>query len=277
MTTSTTGALDVPGATLYYEVRGAGPLLLLIAGGGGDAGMYGGLFAELAARHTVLTYDPRPFSRSRLHGPVGGQRVGEWAEDALRLLDHVAPEESAAVAGCSSGAIVALDLLARHPDRLTRVVAHEPPLVELLADPAPFRALFAEVRDLVRTEGVGPAMLRFSEGLGAQRPPERTFELPAAVVETAARMHANQPVFLEHVLVPFTATVPDVNALHAAAHKLVPAAGRESRDQVPLHGPAARLADLLGRPLTAFPGGHLAAVERPQEFAASLLKALESA
>ncbi len=277
MTTSTTGALDVPGATLYYEVRGAGPLLLLIPGGAGDAGMYAGLFDELTARYTVLTYDPRPFSRSRQHGPVGEQRVGEWADDALRLLDHVAPDAPASVVGCSSGAIVALDLLARHPDRLTRVVAHEPPLLELLAEPARYRALFAEVRDLARAEGVGPAMLRFGEGLGAQRPPENTFELPAAVVETAARMHANQPVFLEHVLVPFTATVPDVNALHAVAHKLLPAVGRESRDQVPLHDPAVRLADLLDRPLTAFPGGHLAAVERPQEFAASLLKALETA
>lgn len=269
-----TGTLDVPGATLYHEVRGSGPVLLLISGGAGDAGMYAGLFDDLTARYRVLTFDPRPFSRSRLHGPVGDQRAGEWADDALRLLDHVAPGESAAVVGCSSGAIVALELLARDPERWTRVVAHEPPLVELLEEPAPYRALFAEVRDLAREEGVGPAMVRFGEGMGEARPPEEDFELPAAVVEMAARMNANQPVFLEHVLAPFTSTVPDVSGLHAAARKLVPAVGRDSRDQVPLHGPAARLADLLDRPLTEFPGGHLAAVERPREFAEQLLKAL---
>ena len=32
--------LKVPGATLYYETRGSGPVLLLIAGGGTDAGVF---------------------------------------------------------------------------------------------------------------------------------------------------------------------------------------------------------------------------------------------
>jgi pimeloyl-ACP methyl ester carboxylesterase len=272
----TTGMLDVPGAALYYERRGSGPVLLLIPGGGGDAGMYGGLLDDLTARYTVVTYDPRGLSRSRLRGPLTDQRVEQWSDDARRLLDLLTPGEETSVLGCGTGAVVALDLLARDPERLGRVVAHEPPLVELLADPAPYRALFAEVRETCRTEGVGPAMLRLTGGLGERRPPEKEIELPAAVVETAARMHANQPVHLGHVLCPFSATVPDVGALHASAHKLVPAAGRESRDQIPLHGPAARLADLLDRPLTEFPGGHLAAAERPRDFADHLLKALDA-
>ncbi|PGD43373.1 alpha/beta hydrolase, partial [Bacillus toyonensis] len=32
-----TGKLQVHGASIYYEVRGSGPILLLIHGGGGDA------------------------------------------------------------------------------------------------------------------------------------------------------------------------------------------------------------------------------------------------
>ncbi len=32
--------LKVPGTSLYYEVRGEGPVLLLIAGGSADAGVY---------------------------------------------------------------------------------------------------------------------------------------------------------------------------------------------------------------------------------------------
>jgi hypothetical protein len=35
-------ALQLPGATLYYETRGSGPVLLLIAGGGTDAGVFEG-------------------------------------------------------------------------------------------------------------------------------------------------------------------------------------------------------------------------------------------
>ncbi|MFF4225832.1 alpha/beta fold hydrolase [Streptomyces abikoensis] len=286
------GKLDVPGATLHYEVRGSGPLLLLIPGGAGDAGMYAGMAGVLAdAGYTVASFDPRALSRSRLHVPLGDQRVAEWSEDARLLIDHLSPGEPASVLGCSAGAIVALDLLARHPDRVHRLIAHEPPLLELLDDPVPHKALFADVREVFRAEGVGAAMARFSEGMtgdhptdhSADRPAERPadrptdrepMELPPEIQEMASRMHANQPVFLEHMLVPFSSTVPDVEALRNAATKLVPAAARESRDLLPLYGPVARLASLVGRPLEEFPGGHLGAVERPREFAERMLTLL---
>ncbi|MEU1782975.1 alpha/beta hydrolase [Streptomyces abikoensis] len=274
------GKLDVPGATLHYEVRGSGPLLLLIPGGAGDAGMYAGMAGILAdAGYTVASFDPRALSRSRLHVPLGDQRVAEWSEDARLLIDHLSPDEPASVLGCSAGAVVALDLLARHPDRVHRVIAHEPPLLELLDDPAPHKALFADVREVFRAEGVGAAMARFSEGLMGDRPADReadreAMELPPEIQEMASRMHANQPVFLEHMLVPFSSTVPAVDALRSAATKLVPAASHESRDLLPLYGPIARLASLVGRPLEEFPGGHLGAVEQPQAFAERLLAVL---
>ncbi|WP_354637769.1 alpha/beta fold hydrolase [Kitasatospora camelliae] len=275
----TTGTLDVPGATLHYEVRGSGPVLLLIPGGAGDAGMYTGLTAALADRHTVIGYDQRGLSRSRIHGeagtadgrPTGEQRVTEWSEDVSRLLHALAPGEQATVVGCSSGAIVALDLLARHPEQVRRVVAHEPPLVDLLPDPAPHRALFAEVREIFRRSGVGPAMARFSEGLGG-RQDDRPTELPPELAEFAPRMHANLPVFLEQVLCPFSSGRPDLDRLRPVADRLVLAVGRESRGQVPLYGPAERLAELLDCRLAEFPGGHLGATERPREFAEQLEK-----
>ncbi|MFI9203075.1 alpha/beta fold hydrolase [Streptomyces sp. NPDC053048] len=273
----TTGTLAVPGATLYYEKRGSGPLLLLIPGGAGDAGMYAPMAAELAGEYTVVSYDPRGLSRSPLDGPLTDQRVPVWSDDARRLLDFLAPDEEAGVLGCSSGAIVALDLLARHPGRVRRVVAHEPPLVGLLKDPDPYRTLFAEVRETFRAEGIRAAMARFAEGIGEQtteQEAERATELPPEIQEMAPRMHANFPVFLEHMLCPFSSSTPDLAALRPVAHKLVAAAGRESRGQEPFHGPAARLTELLGSPLVEFPGGHLGAVERPKDFAERLLTAL---
>ncbi|MGW7019719.1 alpha/beta fold hydrolase [Streptomyces decoyicus] len=270
----TTGTLTVPGATLRYEKRGSGPVLLLIPGGAADAGVYEGMAPDLASRYTVISYDPRGLSRSSLEEPLSDQRVEVWSDDAHRLLSALAPDGEACVLGSSSGAVVALDLLARHPGKLRRVVAHEPPLVELLDDPAPHRALFAEVRETFRLRGAGPAMARFSEGLGG-RPAEPATELPPGIQEMAARMHANLPVFLEHILCPFTATTPDVPALRAAAHKLVLAVGRDSRTQEPLYGPATRLAALLGRPAVEFPGGHVGCTEHPREFAAQLLRVLD--
>ncbi len=287
-TTTTTATLAVPGATLYYETQGSGPLLLLIPGGAGDAGMYAAMTAELADRYTVVSYDQRCMSRSRLDGPLADQQVQVWSDDARRLLEHLSPHEEVPVMGCSSGAITALDLLARYPERVRRVIAHEPPLLELLEDPAPHRALFADVRETARSEGVATAMARFSAGLGGQAGDqehpaepetpagrEQEAELAPEIQQMAHRMYANMPVFLEHVLCPFSSSTPDLPALRTVAHKLVLAAGRDSRGRLPLYGPAARLADLVDCALVEFPGGHLGAVEEPQDFAEHLAGLLD--
>lgn len=273
--TPAAGTLAVPGARLYYERRGSGPVLLMIPGGAGDAGLYAGMAPGLAERFTVVSYDPRGLSRSPLDGPAGDQRTAEWADDAYRLLEVVSPDRPAYVLGSSSGAIVALELLARHPGRVRRVVAHEPPLVEVLADPAPHRALFAEVREIFRARGAAPAMARFSEGLGGT-PGEQPTEVAPEIREMAPRMHANLPFFLDRMLCPFTSSVPDLDALRKGADRLVMAVGADSRDQVPLSGPAARLAEALGTELAEFPGGHLGATEHPREFAARLVELLDA-
>ena len=68
--TVTRGILEVDGADIYYERRGEGPALLLIAGGGGDGTAYGPVVDMLARDHTVLTYHRRGASpRSPLRGP----------------------------------------------------------------------------------------------------------------------------------------------------------------------------------------------------------------
>ncbi|MER6562179.1 alpha/beta fold hydrolase [Streptomyces sp. NPDC001027] len=282
MNTTRTGTLKVPGATLHYEIAGSGPVLLLIPGGAGDAGMYAGMTPLLAAHHTVVAYDPRGLSRSPLDDPADAPHADEqvrvWSEDAHRLLELLAPDGEAAVLGCSSGAVVAVDLLARRPQLVRRAVAHEPPLVELLEDPAPHRALFAEVRETHRRAGAEAAMARLGEGLSegtGRRAPEQPTELPPGIREMAGRMHANLPVFLGRVLVPFSSSVPDLAALRPVADRLTPAAGRDSRDQAALYGPAVRLSELLGSGFAEFPGGHLGAVEDPEGFAGRLLTVLK--
>ncbi|MFH8842523.1 alpha/beta fold hydrolase [Streptomyces sp. NPDC017868] len=269
------GTVKVPGATLRHEKRGSGPVLLLVPGGAGDAGLFEGMADLLAdAGHTVVSYDQRGLSRSPLDGPLGDQRVAEWRDDALAVLEAVSPDEPAYVFGSSSGAIVALALLAAHPDRVRRLVAHEPPLVELLADPAPYREHFAEVRELYRTRGLGPAMARFSETPDGRKPERQHGELPASIRPMASRMAANMPVFLEHVLCPFSSSAPDLEGLRAAAGKLVLGVGRESADQEALAGPSRRIAELTGAETVAFPGGHVGCVEHPAEFAEALVSAM---
>ncbi|QKV96678.1 alpha/beta hydrolase [Streptomyces sp. NA02950] len=275
----TTGTLRVPGATLHYEVRGSGPVLLLIPGGSADAALFDAVAPVFTDRWTVVSYDPRGMSRSPLDGPLEDQRPERHSEDAYLLLEQVAPDgEPACVFGTSSGAIAALDLLARHPERLRRVVAHEPPVVELLPDAEHHRAFFAEVHSAYRREGVAAAMATMSAGTGGgdqeseRRPPEDRpqsppmDELPPHLAPVLGRMQANTPYFLEHILRQFTAHVPDVAALESVADRLVLAAGRDSRGQL-LRRPAALLAERFGGEVVEFPGGHVGLAEHPAEFA----------
>lgn len=114
MTAPTIGSLRVDGATLHYEVRGQGPLLLLIPRGTGGAAACDGIADDLAAAYTVATYDPRGMSRSTLDDPDAEQHVAEHADDAFRMLELLSPGEPALVFGASSGAIAALHLHTSH-------------------------------------------------------------------------------------------------------------------------------------------------------------------
>ncbi|MFI6688851.1 alpha/beta fold hydrolase [Streptomyces sp. NPDC050485] len=275
MAEPTTGTLKVPGATLRYEVRGTGPVLLLIAGGGGDAGIFEPVADALADRYTVVTYDPRGHSRSPLDGPDVDQRVDVQADDAYRLLARVAPDGAPGyVFGSSSGAIVAVELLIRHPEQLARVVAHEPVLVGLLPDAAEQHAFFGSVVAAFHREGVGAAMAELGAGCGEERGGKPDFSaLSPSMTETFQRVHGNTAFFLARILGQFSGHVPDLAQLDAQAGKLVPAAGWASYG-LRLHRPAAHLAERYGTELAEFPGGHVGVTTHPAQFARKLAELL---
>ncbi|GGR35975.1 alpha/beta fold hydrolase [Streptomyces roseolus] len=298
MTEPVIGSLRVDGATLYYEVRGQGPLLLLIPGGTGGAAAFDGIVDALAADHTVAAYDPRGMGSSALDDAEAEQRVSVHADDALRLLDRLSPGEPARVFGASSGAITALHLLTAHPDRVERVVAHEPPVVEVLPDAPEHRALLARVQDTLRTRGLLPAMAVFAAGLkdggdttaskaapqtgvkagpeaGSKAEPEAVPELPPQAAARAERTMAGLPYFLGRIVPAFMAYTPDVPRVEALSDRLVLAAGQESRGELP-HRAAAFLAERLVVDLRHFPGGHTGSTTHPAEFGELLRKTLRA-
>ncbi|ELS54851.1 alpha/beta fold hydrolase [Streptomyces viridochromogenes] len=277
MTDPATGSLRVPGATLRYEVRGRGPLLLLIPGGAGGAASFDGVADDLAAEYTVATYDPRGMSRSPLDDPEAEQHVAEHADDAYRLLELLSPDEPARVFGASSGAVTALHLLTARPHRVARVVAHEPPIVEVLPDAAAQRALLARVRETLRTEGLMPAMAVLAAGLredGGPAEQKAELELPPQAAARAERTMADLPYFVGRIVPRFMAHVPDLDRLRTLSDRLVLACGHDSRGELP-HRTAARLAERLGTDLLHFPGGHTGLTTHPAEFGALLRRVLE--
>ncbi|MEU4194750.1 alpha/beta hydrolase [Kribbella sp. NPDC026611] len=276
MGAKTVNKLAVPGATLHYEVTGSGPMLLLIAGGGTDAGVFDGIVGPLAADYTVVTYDPRGNSRSPYVGAPADERVDQAADDALALIDVVSPHEPAYVLGSSSGAITGLELITRYPDRVRMLVAHEPPCTEVLPDAADARAFFQEVYDTYLKEGVAAADAVFMTGIGAHDDSMPQLEdLLPEYREPAERMQANAPIFYAHKLLPFTRYQPDLEALKKVADRIVPAAGTDSLDNLPGR-PIQYLSAELGWPVVTFPGGHGGYASHPAPFATHLHQVLSA-
>ncbi|QIS03946.1 alpha/beta fold hydrolase [Nocardia brasiliensis] len=272
------GTLQVPGATLFYEERGSGPLLVLLPGSGADAAMFDHVAQVLVPHFTVLAADPRGYSRSPLDGPPVDQRVEVMSDDIHRLIEDRAPAgESVYVFGASGGAVVALDLLARHPERLALVVAHEPPSFGVLPDAADHRAFVDEVYALFHREGAAVAGAHFAAGVGAQlRGMPDPATLPPRAADMVARVMANLPIMLEHELRQITSYLPDETALTEHADRLVLAVGAESPGTLP-YRPATTLAERLGARLVEFPGGHGGLNQHPGPFAQKLLDLLLSA
>ncbi|GGU86674.1 hydrolase [Streptomyces filipinensis] len=260
---------------LHYDVTGSGPVLLVLPGGAGHPMGLGPLTERLAARFTVVTYDPLGLAHGRLGRPVPEQRVADWSEGAHRVLEaELTAGESAYVFGTSSGGIAALDLLARHPERLAHVVAHEPPVVALLADAARQRAVFASVCDTYRSAGLRAAGARLAAALDGTPAPAAEgadAQPPTPDEESASPMG----IFLSRVLQSFTASAVDTAALRSVAARLTLAAGTASRGGL-LHRTATTAAETTGAAFTEFPGGHLGVLEHPEGFARRLVETLSA-
>jgi acetyltransferase/esterase len=210
----------------------------------------------------VLTWDRRGFERSPLDGPVGDKLAAD-VEDAVALIERTGGP--AHVLGSSSGAIVALHLLARRPDLVTTLVAHEPPLFPLLPDGDAILAQLDGVYQRFRTDGPLPAIAEFSAAMGIARTPPPA-ELPPHYAEMMARAVANVTFWFEHEFESYPRAVPDLDALAAAGERSVLGCGRESRGNPPAR-PAGVLAKELGRPIVEFPGGHVGYAQAPADSA----------
>lgn len=272
--------LEVPGATLYTEVRGAGPVLLCITGGPTDAGMYSDLASRLSDRYTVVAYDQRGHSRSALQGGLEDLPPSVHADDAAAILTAASGDEPAFVYGNSGGATIGLDLVARHGRQVRALIAHEPPLLEILPDADRWRAAAADVHDTYVREGAFPAMGRFGAMVeeGGPRYSEEMQQAPQTPEsqEMMARMMGNFDLFLGHEFLPIIGYVPDVEALRTASTRVMPAAGERSGEQAARRA-AIVLAERMDVPVTYLPGAHGGWGADPAEFADRIHAAFQGA
>jgi len=266
LTVPTRQMLEVPGARLYYEVRGSGPVLLFVGHPMTSDG-FAPIVPAFVDRYTVVTFDPRGFGRSTIENTDQDAEPDLLADDARHVLDQVS-DAPAYVFGSSGGAITGLALVARHPERVRTLVAHDPPVALLLPEAEEARAAFQVMYDTYRASGIGPAWQAFMSftSLAAPAPDANPVPPTPEMVATSQR-------FFEHGLLPIALYQPDISALQAGPARVIVGGGTTSRGQFAQRS-AAALAERLGTPLLDFPGGHTGFASNPAEFAPILQRAL---
>ena len=267
MSLTKSDTLRVSGANLYYQVRGIGPFLLILQGGDGDAGGSDGLADHLVNHYTVVTYDRRGLSRSTLDEPFEPPRLETYSDDAHRLLVALTTEP-VFVLGTSIGALIGLDLVARHPEQVRTLVTHEPPALELL--PGAERTQVVrdqeELDETFRREGMTAGM---KKGMAKSGLNFEDREPDVVLPQPSPQRAANLEFFRTYDAPAAHRYKLDMVALKKASTRVVPAGGRTSQEMWTHHS-AEALADQLGTVFAEFPGGHNGHVLHPRAFAERL-------
>ena len=286
MTEPATHALEAPGAVLHYDVRSndasTEPPLLLFGSPMTAAG-----FATLAghfADRTVVTFDPRGAGRSKRTDDATESPPEEHADDLHRLITAVAagPVDMFATSG---GAVNALVLVASHPEQVRTLVAHEPPVAQVLPDREPVLAACTDIRETYQRSGFGPAMAKFIALVSVEGPLPADFASRPAPDPASFGLPTGDDGSRDDPLVGLNmpscpAYQHDFGALRAAPARIVPGVSAEAGTALPGRA-ALAVAQRLGTAAVTFPGGHdgflggeFGRTGDPEAFAATLRRVL---
>ena len=240
MTKPKTQTLELPGATLTYDVREAEsestePVLLLI-GSPMDASGFTTLAGHFPDR-TVVTYDPRGVGRSPRADGVTAATPDEHADDLHRLISELdaGPVD---IFGSSGGAVNALALVSRHREEVRTLVAHEPPLATVLPDREQALAVTEDIHAIYERDGFGPAMAKFIAFTSVRGPTPPDFRShapnPADVgLPTEDDGSRDHPLLGPHMIYA-TRYEPDFDSLRGASTRIVVAAAPSQRERSPI-------------------------------------------
>jgi pimeloyl-ACP methyl ester carboxylesterase len=260
---TTTHILDTPEAGIAYDVHGPLPSAdgrppLLMIGQPMTADGFATL-ASLLPDRTVVTYDPRGLGRSTRRDGRDDNSPTVQATDVHALIEALGagPVE---IFASSGGAVTALALVAAYPDDVTTLVAHEPPLIQVLPDAAGAERARAGFHEAYEAGGSGAGMAafiamtkwrgEFTDDYFARPAPD-----PALLGMPAEDDGSRDDPLLSDRSWAISGYRPDVDALRAAPTRVVIAVGEES-EGVFTGRTSVAMAELLGQKATVFPSHH---------------------
>ena len=219
--------------------------------------------------------------------PAGSARSPGYspiADDVHRIIAELGVGRIDLFAS-SGGAVNALALVAKYPDDVRTLVAHEPPLAAILPDRESALAACRVISDTYQRDGFGAGMALFigivshqgqigPDYLSQPAPDPAMFGLPTE--DDGDRTD----ILLGQNIMTSTHYEPDFEALRAAPTRIVLAAGVESEGQLACRG-ALAAAERLGSDAVRFPsdhggffGGEYGQAGDPDAFAAKLREVL---
>jgi pimeloyl-ACP methyl ester carboxylesterase len=219
-------------------------------------------FATLADRvgdRTVVTYDPRGVDGSRRTDDATESTPDQHADDLSRLIAHLAAGPVDVFAS-SGGAVNALALVARHPDQVRVLVAHEPPAAQHLPDREQALAACLDVHETYQRSGFGPAMAKFIKLVSLKGPVPADFATEPAPnpaefgLPTEDDGSRDDPLVGQNI-VSCTHYWHDFDALRSTPTRILVGVGAESEGEMAHRAGVAVAHELAATPVT-FPGGH---------------------
>ena len=159
------------GVTLYYEVHGSGPTLLLSHGFSATSAMWQGQIAALSATHRLVLWDMRGHGQSDYPADPAQYSAAATVADMAAILDAVGAK-TAIIGGLSLGGYMSLAFYRAHPERTEAL---------LIIDTGPgFKK--DDARETWNARSLGTAAKLEAEGLAT---------LKSASAERAGSQHRN--------------------------------------------------------------------------------------
>ncbi|RAS70925.1 pimeloyl-ACP methyl ester carboxylesterase [Lentzea atacamensis] len=278
----TTHVLETDGAAITYDVHGEGGRPLMMIGQPMDASGFTALRARFPDR-TVITYDPRGLGRSTRSDGRTDNNPETQAADVHAVIQAVGgPVDMFASSG---GAVTALELVATYPDDVVTLVAHEPPIIDVLPDAEAARRARDGFIDAYFAGGTGAGMAQFmvmSSWQGEYT--DEYFALPPADPAQFGMPAEDDGTRDNPLLSRNSLAITDyqvkVDALAAAPTRIVIAVGEETGNAFTART-AVHTAKLLGQEVVVFPshhggfmGGEFGYAGKPEEFGVKLREVL---
>ena len=258
--------VEASGLSLAYAEQGEGSSVVLVHGTALGRHVWDETIVALGDGVRTIAYDRRAYGESEAPEPYRGTTVGEQTEDAAAVIDALGAGP-AVVCGHELGALVALDLVRRHPGLARAAVLVEPPLLALSqAGPA----TVAELREAIE-QGANEAEESSAGAVDAYLETMSGPNLSDLIGEGRLNAaHAAARAFGADLAAPptFAFSRRDLRGIEAPVAVVAGARSSAVRREV-----ARSLADLLAdATLSEADSGHLVPLEAPQDVAGAIVE-----